>query len=587
MAAELIYEDDDVVAVHQAGRSAYTLVTFGGAGERPAGTSFWADEPVSKLGLEAIGFVAKRQNWYPQSAMTRAASVVASRMQPVRIGFGYSMGGYGVLKHGTLLGLTHALALSPQASINPEDCPDDVRFARFHDPQKHASMRVEAADLAPFAVQVADPYDRCDWAQARLVADSSNIHTIRLPFFGHDTMKLFIGTTVLEEVLRLLAAADIAGLRSFVRRHRARSAYWPLYMGRVAMAHGHRKAAEALLENSARKGARPGELLTHKALGLEQSARKLFERQSPDARERGWALVLEAAETAAHNRDIQVRLGSLLMRHRRYADALPLLRRAVKLDPNEVQRHLALIDALHVLGHMDEALEATRIAASLLPNDRIITRQLGYALLTVRDHIGAEAAFRFVLQTAESDEERSHAAAELSHVLYAQCRLGEAIEMAEMALSFAPGETLALERHLAQLYLLSRNLEAAEARLRTVLEEETSDLDRAETALDLCQVLTEQRKYEEALSFAQIALTILPRDSRARWREGFLRATIAAAKKEETQRRERQAHAGGRKGLGVGLIGLKIGLGQKVVRVLGLRSQRDQGGWDRGSTPPC
>ena len=78
------------------------------------------------------------------------------------------MGGYAALKHGRLLGLTHALAVSPQVSIDPAEAPWEPR-ARFFRPPLHAGMRVAAADLAPAAFVLADPYDAEDWPHLELL----------------------------------------------------------------------------------------------------------------------------------------------------------------------------------------------------------------------------------------------------------------------------------------------------------------------------------------------------------------------------------------------------------------------------------
>lgn len=446
MKPEIIYEDDDVFAVHQPGSSRFTLVTFGSLTQRPDGMSFWGQKPVSRLGLDAIGILAKRENWYPRSAMARAAPTIVARLQPVRIGYGHSMGGYGALKHGALLGLTHALAVSPQGSIDPAEVPTDLRYHSYFRPEQHASMRVEAEDLAPLAVQVVDPYQRQDRAQAELIAATGRVHTIPLPYMFHATAQHLAGTAVLRDVLDLLLAGDIPGLRSVLRRHRATSAHWARCVGRAALAHDHPAMAEALWNRAISLGLSPADIRTDRALGLELLARRLFARKRPGDAERAETVALDAAGLCPLDQDSQLRIGLLLSREGRHAAAAPLLRRAVALKPDLAQAHLALASALHHLGLKEQALEAIRSAAEILPDDVTIARRMGHMLNAMRDFSASEAVFRRVLEAAATDAERGQASIDLCHVLTAQRRFPEALDLAEMAIALLPGDARAIEQ---------------------------------------------------------------------------------------------------------------------------------------------
>ncbi len=440
MVPEIIYEDDDVFAVHQPGDSPFSLVTFGSLTDRPDGTRFWGQDVAAKLGLDTIGILAKSENWYPVSAMRRAAPVITSRLRKRRVGYGYSMGGYGALKHGSLLGLTHAFAVSPQGSIRPEEVPEDRRFHRFFRPDQHASMRVTAEDLAPVAVQVVDPYEEDDRVQAELLAATGTIHTLRLPFMRHATIWHFASTPALRTALDLLLADDIPGLRQFLRRHRAVSSHWPLLVGQAALGHDHERVAEALWERAAAMGHHATTIRLQRAAGLEQLAKRLLRRKRPGDAERADACAMESAEIQAEDPAVQLRIGLMLNNRGRHAAAVPVLRRAAELNPEIPVVHLALSNALLRTGQREEALAAIREGARILPRDVAIARHLGHLLNGMRDLIGAEAAFRTVLGSVETEAERGQAALDLCHVLTAQTRFEEALAFADLATGLLPDD---------------------------------------------------------------------------------------------------------------------------------------------------
>jgi hypothetical protein len=140
--SKIIYEDNDCVAIHLPGKSNFTLITFGGLTHRPNGLWFWGKEVAEKIGFDSIGIVAKSVHWYPRSAIERLVPAIESHSQTTRVGYGFSMGAFGALKNGRLLGLTHVLALSPvnyklrkilwRGDFLPEENTDLTRI--IHDP---------------------------------------------------------------------------------------------------------------------------------------------------------------------------------------------------------------------------------------------------------------------------------------------------------------------------------------------------------------------------------------------------------------------------------------------------------------------
>lgn len=246
MGYTILYDDDELRVVHRRGSSHFTLATFPGLGVWARARHMWAEEPVEKLDLEAVGFLCKRANWYPAASVERAAPAVRSVLRPVAIGYGYSMGGYGVLKHGRRVGLSHVVSLSPQVSIDPADIPQDTRFHRAFDPARNAGMRVVAEDLPPWALMVYDPAFPGDRMQAELLDGVAGLTRFRYPYLNHGTLGMLAGTGTLRGFIDLVLRGEMDAVRAYLRALRPTSSHWFRYLARANAVRGRWERAETL-----------------------------------------------------------------------------------------------------------------------------------------------------------------------------------------------------------------------------------------------------------------------------------------------------------------------------------------------------
>lgn len=385
----------------------------------------------------------KRENWYPAAAMARSAPAVRAVLRPRAVGYGFSMGGYGALKYGRLLGLTHALAVSPQATIDPRDIPEEPRYHRFFQPELHAGMQVGAADLAGFSVVVADPRHAPDRLHAEMLGATGAARRIPLPCMGHAAIWLFASSEALRVALGHVLAGDAAGLRRFIRARRHVSKFWHNLVGQAALGRGREALAERLFAWAVQLGLAPAALLPARAAGLEEQVHWLCRR---GRLAEATALATGRAAAAQRNPAAVIRLGHLLLAQDSDAGAAALFRHALAMDGHAAAAHLGLVRSLRRLGRHAEALEACRRAMAALPDDPRPALVLAQMLYADGDWAGAEAAYRASALAAAGDAAaEGRALLGLSHVLVKRKRRHEALDAAREAAARLPGMQLAID----------------------------------------------------------------------------------------------------------------------------------------------
>ena len=501
----VIFRDREIVVVHQPGSSAHSLVTFSDLTFRPDGTAFWGEEVATKLGLDTIGIVAKRENWFPRASMEAAAPAIRQALKPRAVTYGYSMGAHGALKHAALLGATSTIAVAPQASIAPSDVPWDERFHRYHRPAMHRDMQVGPADFAPFTAVIADPYHALDWRNAGLAAAAGPIHLLRAPLSGHAAIWLLAATDTLEAMLAAALAGDAAAMRAVLRQRRAQSGQWFRLMARAAFGRGHARLADALWTRAGELGVAPAVVRYERADALADRALRLIALGRP-------AEAAEACRTLAalSPRAVQRvgRAAHLLLAAGAAAEAEATFRRAIDLRPQTADLHLGLSLSLVVQGRAEEALVAAAQGHAAVPEDIDLASHYGHLLnATVpARQPEAEAVFRAVLA---QDPRAGQALFGLSTVLAARGAVAEAAVMAHRAAARLPGHADAQEWH-ARMLLRAGKAAQAERMFRRLLH---ADPGRPGAHLGWADALLTLDRRGDAIAALRRGLVTLPGDA--------------------------------------------------------------------------
>ena len=217
--ADVIFDSDQLQVLCHRAESRYALITFGQAEHFADGDRFNAKSLVEKAGIFTVGVMTKTSNWYPGAEMAKIAAPVREvldRFDDV-LTYGSSMGGYAALKFAGLLGATHALAFSPQFTIEPERVPFDPRWSGFYRSDWHDRSQIGRTDVARHSYMVFDPYFPYDRGHADLIARHAGVEAVRVPYSEHLPILLTEGTQTTLGLFDACLGADTAALVDRIR----------------------------------------------------------------------------------------------------------------------------------------------------------------------------------------------------------------------------------------------------------------------------------------------------------------------------------------------------------------------------------
>ncbi|OTG68736.1 hypothetical protein B9T25_04420 [Acinetobacter sp. ANC 4470] len=205
MEKHIIFEDEQIRAIFLKGSSDELIFSFGDLITRAKGLSINAEKSLSKHGFNVIGIMPKQKSWFPESSMRQMFAEIQDLIAPfkIRIGYGGSMGGYAAIKYSNLLDLKRVVALVPQYSINPDDVKDP-RYNMFFHAELNANMQIQPQDVSAEReyIVIYDPYCPEDRAQyLKLEQVLPQIHTLKLPFTGHDAIAVLASSELLHDFL--------------------------------------------------------------------------------------------------------------------------------------------------------------------------------------------------------------------------------------------------------------------------------------------------------------------------------------------------------------------------------------------------
>lgn len=251
MFREILYEDSEIKVIWQSGTSDFLLITFGDLVSLASGDKFYADNPVTKLNLNCIGFMAKKPNWFPSENMKAAIGHIQIMSQfTSRIAYGGSMGGYAAIKYSALLGATEVIAFCPQWSIDPKECVGKKNGYESKFKPSMAAMGIRKEDISGKICIFYDPSHEVDsFHFNQITALCENFISVKVYMAGHHITAILAGTSNLFAIIESVRLSDIERLKDIVNLSRRKSRYRKLTLLQRAM-NRHPMLTHKLLMNN-------------------------------------------------------------------------------------------------------------------------------------------------------------------------------------------------------------------------------------------------------------------------------------------------------------------------------------------------
>jgi len=418
---------------HLSGVGDTLLVTFSPLRVRLDATAIWADMPLRKLNIPALGFVAKSDHWYPfDDTMTliRSNAPILRNYSHVVL-YGYSMGAYAALKFSAALGARKVIALSPQFSIDPQDTGQaDARFAAHFNPAINDGMALERGDIGGEPYLFYDPSMPEDAMHASHIAGLAPCHRVVMPFAGHGTANFVAKSGASASFFAMIGRpeTDLADMRRFIRIARLGS---PEYLCRI----GDRLAARGRIADAQRA---VGHALAREQNNIHTQFRQLdlFLKagQRDEAMQAFERLSARPSESAAHAVKICQAYEAAGEKHR----APARLREEISRWPHEPLLRIKLALLLFEQGQLEQARGLAFEAAKLKTKSWRVYKNLALLYQKIGETKRASEVTRLALNLSPDDAEARLFAVDIFLKLEDPTSAGESIDVLERRLSLSP-----------------------------------------------------------------------------------------------------------------------------------------------------
>ena len=258
----VIYGCPDFEVILHKGSSDFLLITFSSLGMFDAngsmanGSLFWGRSLAEKFDYAAVGFVAKKRNWFCSPDMPQACNAVASIAQTYGavVVYGSSMGGFAALRWASALRATSVISFAPQFSIEPRVVRHfDRRYQYAYTPEIHDGMGILADHVGCPSFMFLDPTCAEDRGHARLI-ELSGCKTTRidLPHCGHECIRVLSNAATADSLINGAAQRDEPEVKRLMKAARRSSSIRPFELAKKLMDSKPSIAAKILAKFGAR-----------------------------------------------------------------------------------------------------------------------------------------------------------------------------------------------------------------------------------------------------------------------------------------------------------------------------------------------
>lgn len=363
---KLIYQDDDITCFFYQGNSAYLLITFAPANFIPSKSiPFWGYEFSKKNQITTIGLVAKSNNWYPDASIKKLKNEVLkfSAKYINTISYGTSMGGYGAIKHGRVLGANHTVAFAAQFSIDPAIVKEnDQRYSNYFLSKKNKGSCIQRQNIAQNTYIIYDPYYPEDRFNAEKIQQVSDTVTLMVaPFMHHFPLELFIGSKNTLDLFSLILKRDNATIRKTIRKKRRKSQTRIRYLIELLAVRNPNLAATYYSKYNV-------ELKADGKAWLCGVISDAFQKTDEIDKAKDYAII--SVNISSENITFLRRLSLLHLKLEEYDDAFTYIKKAIGIKPHDVNLLNGLVSIYLKKGDRNSAFDILIKALVISPDNR-------------------------------------------------------------------------------------------------------------------------------------------------------------------------------------------------------------------------
>ena len=191
------------------------IITFSNAQDRipteeiDSSISPWGFEFIKAKKLNVISFACiDTPNWYTSKVFHSFLEVLSIELDtfPIRLGYGGSMGGFGVSAFSNLLNIDKILIINPISTLNKKLVPFENRFSKYIKNFKYMNRDYEdGAVTNSKGYIIYDPLYRLDKNHADRY---TNLTHLRLPGMGHGIIKVLNRMNMLKWIFEEFVQGD-------------------------------------------------------------------------------------------------------------------------------------------------------------------------------------------------------------------------------------------------------------------------------------------------------------------------------------------------------------------------------------------
>ncbi len=196
-------------------------------------------------GVNFIGIRPADNDWYQHDEISDAvAAIRRAGAGRYLVGYGASMGGFGIINFAAEIGLQTLLAVCPQRSIDRAVVPFEHRWAAEAAAIGFRHDRIAVPPPAPRGFVMFDPHT-ADRQHAEMILAHHPLTPLPLWFTGHEQLRVLTHTRMAGEVILglLRGELDRPGLTRLLRATRGRSNVVWLGAAKALLRRGHTAAA--------------------------------------------------------------------------------------------------------------------------------------------------------------------------------------------------------------------------------------------------------------------------------------------------------------------------------------------------------